>query len=106
VDPQRLRELLAAVAAGQVAAEAAAVELAVAMGGGVDDATLDRARAARTGVPEVVLGEWKTAEQIARSCAAWPPPARARWRPGSAPRRPSTCCRRGRRRDATTRSRG
>jgi NCAIR mutase (PurE)-related protein len=65
VDPQRLRELLAAVAAGQVAAEAAAVELAVAMGGGVDAATLDRARADRTGVPEVVLGEWKTAEQIA-----------------------------------------
>ena len=65
MDPQRLRELLAAVAAGQVAAEAAAVELAVAMGGGVDAATLDRARADRTGVPEVVLGEWKTAEQIA-----------------------------------------
>ncbi len=65
MDPQRLRELLAAVAAGQVAAEAAAVERAGAMGGGVDAATLDRARADRTGVPEVVLGEWKTAEQIA-----------------------------------------
>jgi NCAIR mutase (PurE)-related protein len=31
----------------------------------MDDVVLDHHRAARTGVPEVVLGEWKTAAQIA-----------------------------------------
>jgi pyridinium-3,5-biscarboxylic acid mononucleotide synthase len=33
----------------------------------MDDVILDHHRAARTGVPEVVLGEWKTAEQIVAS---------------------------------------
>jgi len=65
VDPQRLRFLLDEVAAGRVLAAEAAAELTVAVGAGVGDAMIDRARAARTGVPEVVLGEWKTAEQIA-----------------------------------------
>ena len=32
-----------------------------------DDVVLDHERVARTGVPEVVLGEWKTAEQIVTS---------------------------------------
>jgi NCAIR mutase (PurE)-related protein len=35
----------------------------------VDDVVLDHQRVDRTGVPEVVLGEWKTAEQIAASLA-------------------------------------
>jgi NCAIR mutase (PurE)-related protein len=65
VDPLRLRALLDDVAAGRVAPEAAASQLAIATGTGVTDAIVDLARAARTGVPEVVLGEWKTAEQIA-----------------------------------------
>lgn len=65
MDPQRLRFLLDEVAAGRVLAADAAAELTVAVGAGVGDAMIDRARAARTGVPEVVLGEWKTAEQIA-----------------------------------------
>ncbi|MBK9037464.1 MAG: nickel pincer cofactor biosynthesis protein LarB [Myxococcales bacterium] len=65
MDPARLRQLLDDVAAGRVPTATATAELAVALGGGVDDALLDRARADRTGVPEVVLGEWKTAEQIA-----------------------------------------
>jgi NCAIR mutase (PurE)-related protein len=34
-----------------------------------EDVVLDHHRAARTGVPEVVLGEWKTADQIATSLA-------------------------------------
>jgi NCAIR mutase (PurE)-related protein len=33
----------------------------------MDDVVLDLDRAARTGVPEVVLGEWKTADQIVAS---------------------------------------
>lgn len=65
MDPLRLRALLDDVAAGRVAPEAAAGELAIATGAGVTDAIVDLARAARTGVPEVVLGEWKTATQIA-----------------------------------------
>ena len=35
----------------------------------MSDTVLDHHRAARTGVPEVVLGEWKTAEQIAHALA-------------------------------------
>ncbi len=65
----RLRDLLDAVARGEIAPTAAAVEIELATGAAlaesVQDAVIDLARAARTGVPEVVLGEWKTAEQIA-----------------------------------------
>jgi NCAIR mutase (PurE)-related protein len=35
----------------------------------MDDVVLDHHRTARTGVPEVVLGEWKTAAQIAAALA-------------------------------------
>jgi NCAIR mutase (PurE)-related protein len=35
----------------------------------MSDTVLDHHRAARTGVPEVVLGEWKTADQIANALA-------------------------------------
>ncbi len=69
MDEPRLRRLLEAVARGEVAPAAAAVELELATGAAfaddVDDAVLDLVREARTGVPEVVLGEWKTVEQIA-----------------------------------------
>jgi NCAIR mutase (PurE)-related protein len=65
VDPERLRQLLDAVARGEVRPDQAAAEVQTATGGGVPDAMLDLAREARTGVPEVVLGEWKTAEQVA-----------------------------------------
>ena len=65
MDPAQLRQLLDDVAAGRASAEAATRALTAAIGAGVTDATLDLARADRTGVPEVVLGEWKTAEQIA-----------------------------------------
>lgn len=65
MDPTRLRALLDDVAAGRVAPAAAHETLAIATGAGVPDAVVDLARTARTGVPEVVLGEWKTAEQVA-----------------------------------------
>lgn len=69
MDDPRLRRLLEAVARGEVAPAAAAVEIELASGAAlaadIDDAVLDLAREARTGIPEVVLGEWKTAEQIA-----------------------------------------
>jgi NCAIR mutase (PurE)-related protein len=66
VDPDRLRQLLDAVARGDVRPEDAAAQVAAATGGSapIADAVLDHAREARTGVPEVVLGEWKTAEQV------------------------------------------
>lgn len=70
VESHRLRALLDDVAAGRVAAEAAAGELALATGHGAPDAIVDLARAARTGVPEVVMGEWKTAAQIAGALRA------------------------------------
>ncbi|MBP8809079.1 MAG: nickel pincer cofactor biosynthesis protein LarB [Kofleriaceae bacterium] len=65
MDSAALRQLLDDVAAGRVRPEQAADQLAIGLGRDVPDAMIDRARAARTGVPEVVLGEWKTAEQIA-----------------------------------------
>ncbi len=67
MDPERLRQLLEAVARGEVRPEEAAAQVAAATGGTapIADAVLDHARDARTGVPEVVLGEWKTAEQVA-----------------------------------------
>ncbi len=67
MDPQRLRQLLDEVARGAVTAAAAATEIraGAAQALALDGAVIDLAREARTGVPEVVLGEWKTAEQIA-----------------------------------------
>jgi NCAIR mutase (PurE)-related protein len=66
MDRDRVIELLERVRAGKVAAEAAAEELArlpFESVGGV--AMVDHHRAVRTGVPEVVYGESKTAPQIA-----------------------------------------
>ncbi|MBE7448365.1 MAG: nickel pincer cofactor biosynthesis protein LarB [Kofleriaceae bacterium] len=67
MDPERLRQLLDAVARGDLRADEAARQIAAATGGAapIPDAVLDLAREARTGVPEVVLGEWKTADQVA-----------------------------------------
>jgi pyridinium-3,5-biscarboxylic acid mononucleotide synthase len=65
VDPARLRQMIEDVAAGRVAPAAVTGELLLATGGAISDATIDRTRSQRTGVPEVVLGEWKSAEQIA-----------------------------------------
>lgn len=67
MDPEQLRLLLDAVARGDLRPEEAASWISAATGGRGDipDAMLDLAREARTGVPEVVLGEWKTAEQVA-----------------------------------------
>lgn len=69
VDESALRRLLEAVARGEITPDAAAVELelgtGVAFADDVDDAVLDLVREARTGVPEVVLGQWKSAEQVA-----------------------------------------
>ncbi len=66
MDRSRVVELLKKVRAGKVDAEAAADELAVLpfelVGG---DAVVDHHRAMRTGVPEVVYGENKSATQIA-----------------------------------------
>jgi pyridinium-3,5-biscarboxylic acid mononucleotide synthase len=66
MDRDRVLELLRKVKAGRVAPEAAAEELATlpfeAVGG---VAVVDHHRAMRTGVPEVVYGESKTAAQIA-----------------------------------------
>jgi pyridinium-3,5-biscarboxylic acid mononucleotide synthase len=66
MDRDQVLELLARVRAGKLTAEAAADELATlpfeAIGG---IAVVDHHRAVRTGVPEVVYGESKTAPQIA-----------------------------------------
>ena len=66
MDREHVIELLARVKAGTVSAEQAADELATlpfeAIGG---VAVVDHHRAVRTGVPEVVYGESKTAAQIA-----------------------------------------
>jgi NCAIR mutase (PurE)-related protein len=65
VDPERLRKLLDELAGGQVTPEAALREIRLAAGDHVEGVVIDHAREARTGVPEVVLGEWKTADQVA-----------------------------------------
>ncbi len=64
IDPKRLRTLLAALQAGQVELEVAVATLTSAEDAAVG-VTLDTARALRTGLPEVIYGEGKTAAQIA-----------------------------------------
>ena len=61
-------ELLRRVAAGALTPDAAAEalrQMPFEVLDGAGDAVVDHHRTLRTGVPEVVLGEWKTAEQIA-----------------------------------------
>ena len=62
----RLEELLESVSAGRVSVALAAEQLAGLGGIVLDFAHLDTHRALRTGLPEVIFGEGKTAEQIAR----------------------------------------
>jgi len=65
MDPTRLRELLAQVAAGEIDAEAAVDRLRDLPFEDLGFATIDHHRALRRGFPEVVLGQGKTPEQIA-----------------------------------------
>jgi pyridinium-3,5-biscarboxylic acid mononucleotide synthase len=71
VDEVRLLELMARVARGEVApAEAAHALRDLPFERVGDDAVVDHHRELRTGIPEVVLGEWKTATQIANVLGA------------------------------------
>jgi NCAIR mutase (PurE)-related protein len=71
VDRERLEELLAQVARGELAPDEAARALRDLPFEKVGaDAVIDHHRALRTGVPEVVYGESKTAAQIAATLGA------------------------------------
>jgi NCAIR mutase (PurE)-related protein len=69
VERERLLELLARVERGELTAATAADHLRElpfeVLPAGAGDAVIDHHRSLRTGIPEVVLGEWKTATQIA-----------------------------------------
>jgi hypothetical protein len=65
MDPDRLRQLLGDVSRGQIAVEAAVDELRELPFRDLGFARVDTHRHLRTGFPEVVLGQGKTAEQIA-----------------------------------------
>jgi len=65
MDPERLRGLLEAVGAGTVNVEAALEQLRRLPFDDIGYAHVDHHRALRQGVPEVILGESKTAAQIA-----------------------------------------
>jgi pyridinium-3,5-biscarboxylic acid mononucleotide synthase len=66
VDRRHLQNLLARVASGQLGLDDAVDQLRRLPFEALDDlATVDHHRPLRAGVPEVVLGEWKTAAQIA-----------------------------------------
>jgi pyridinium-3,5-biscarboxylic acid mononucleotide synthase len=70
VDPKRLRALLEAVRDGAVGPDAALDRLRSLPFEDLGDAALDHHRALRAGVPEVILGQWKSAAQIARLLVA------------------------------------
>ena len=71
MDRERLEALLAQVARGELAPDEAARQLRDLPFERVgDDAVIDHHRALRTGVPEVVYGESKTAEQITNALGA------------------------------------
>jgi len=65
MDPARLRTLLEAVSSGTVGVDAAVLQLKRLPFEDLGFAHVDHHRALRQGVPEVVLGESKTAPQIA-----------------------------------------
>jgi NCAIR mutase (PurE)-related protein len=65
MDVRRIQALLEAVRSGTVQPDEALVELRDLPFRDLGFATVDHHRALRTGVPEVILGEPKTAEQIA-----------------------------------------
>lgn len=66
MSPERLRKLLLQVQANELSAEAAMDQLRTLPFEQVPEATVDHHRALRMGVPEVIYGEGKTAEQILR----------------------------------------
>jgi NCAIR mutase (PurE)-related protein len=66
VTPERLRELLAEVAGGRVSVAEAERRLAWAPVEDIDIARIDHHRAVRQGFPEVIFGEGKTPDQLAR----------------------------------------
>lgn len=68
--PERLRALLAEVAAGTVSLPDAEARLAWSPVEDLGFATVDHHRALRQGFPEVVFGEGKTTDQIRRIAAA------------------------------------
>jgi len=65
MSPERLRELLERVRGGESSLDAAVAELRALPFVDLGIATIDHHRALRQGMPEVVFGEGKTAEQIA-----------------------------------------
>ncbi|MDJ0765997.1 MAG: nickel pincer cofactor biosynthesis protein LarB [Myxococcota bacterium] len=65
MNPKRLHNLLQGVQKGTVSIKDAMGELATLPFADIGEAVVDHHRALRTGFPEVVLGEGKTAEQIA-----------------------------------------
>jgi NCAIR mutase (PurE)-related protein len=66
VDPKRLRDLLDRVSRGETSPEQAIESLATLPFEDIGFAKIDHHRQLRTGAPEIVYGEGKTAEQIAR----------------------------------------
>jgi len=64
MDPAKLRSLLAAVKSGSTSLEAAEAELASLPFKDLGYATVDHHRSLRQGVPEVILGDGKSAPQI------------------------------------------
>lgn len=70
MDPTRLRELLLAVQSGSVNVDGALEELRSLPFRDLGFATVDHHRALRNGVPEVIFGEKKTAEQVVRIAQA------------------------------------
>lgn len=70
MDPKRIEALLVAVQGGALSPAEALERLRLMPAEDLGEAVLDHHRTLRAGSPEVVLGEWKTAEQIARLVAA------------------------------------
>jgi NCAIR mutase (PurE)-related protein len=65
MDPERLRQLLAAVSSGDTSVEGALQQLRTLPFEDLGYAHVDHHRALRQGIPEVILGQSKTPEQIA-----------------------------------------
>lgn len=70
MDPRRIEALLVEVQGGALSPAEALERLRLMPAEDLGEAVLDHHRTLRAGVPEVILGEWKTAEQIARLLAA------------------------------------
>jgi NCAIR mutase (PurE)-related protein len=70
MDPRRIEALLGEVQSGALSPADALERLRRMPAEDLGEAVLDHHRTLRAGVPEVILGEWKTAEQIARLLAA------------------------------------